>query len=155
MKRRLGAVAAALLFAGGTSLAFAQNKFDPGAATDVLELAKGFGSAVLSTSSDESPQIVARLNGRKYVINFYGCSKGKACQSLQFVWAIDLKNVSLDKVNEWNKAKRFAKAYIDSDGDLALDMDINLAHGVTRKNLDDSFDYWQVALKLFYKEFIE
>jgi Putative bacterial sensory transduction regulator len=148
-------VAAALLFAGGTTAAFAQDRFEAVTTADVLELAKGYGSASLSNLSDGSPQIAGRLSGRKYAINFYGCTSNKDCTSMQFTWGIDLKNVSLDKVNAWNRSKRFVRAYIDSDGDLALDMDINLAYGVTRKNLDDSFETWQIAVTRFYNEFVK
>lgn len=28
-------------------------------------------------------------------------------------------------------------------------MDINLDHGTTRRNLEDSFDWWQVLLPMF------
>lgn len=155
MKNHLSAIAAALLLAGATSLAFAEDSFNAGSATDVLELAKGYGSASLFTLSDGTPQIVGRMGGRKYAVNFYGCTNSKACKSLHFTWSIDFKNAPMEDVNKWNRSKRFAKAYIDTDGDLALDMDVNVTYGVTRENLDDSFGYWELALNLFYKSFIK
>ena len=38
----------------------------------------------------------------------------------------DAKDVSLDKLNKWNKDKRFARAYKDDEGDPVLEMDVDL-----------------------------
>lgn len=40
-------------------------------------------------------------------------------------------NVTLDKVNEWNRTKRFSRAYVDSDGDPNVEWDIDLEGGVS------------------------
>lgn len=39
--------------------------------------------------------------------------------------------VTMDKVNEWNKTKRFSRAYLDSDGDPNVEWDIDLEGGVS------------------------
>ena len=40
-------------------------------------------------------------------------------------------------------------------GDLAVDMDVNLFGGVTRRNLDDTFDWWRVVLDEVRVEMVE
>jgi len=146
---------ALLLAAGLTPLAQGQTLVDAGSPAAVLEIAKGYGSAELQSDGDGDPQIKGRLNGRMYSVLFYGCKKGKNCGSMQFHWGIDLKNVPMSKVNEWNKTKRFGKAYIDDEGDLNLEMDVNLRHGVTRSNLDDTFDFWRLTVTSFYDQFVK
>jgi len=51
----------------------------------ILEIAKGFGSARLKTDSTGDPLIVGRINGTKYGIFFYGCNKQhKECDDIKF-----------------------------------------------------------------------
>ena len=38
----------------------------------------------------------------------------------------------LDSINEWNRTKRLSRAYIDSEGDIALEADL-LANGGLNK----------------------
>ena len=59
------------------------------------------------------------------------------------------------KINQWNKKKRYAKAYVDDDGDPFLEMDINLDEdGVGGENFQDSLDLWRRMVEDF-EEFIE
>ncbi|MDX5403519.1 MAG: YbjN domain-containing protein [Rhodobacterales bacterium] len=58
-------------------------------------------------------------------------------------------------VSDWNDQNRFGTMYLDSDGDLAVDMDVNLFGGVTRRNLDDTFDWWRVVLDEVRVEMVE
>lgn len=41
-------------------------------------------------------------------------------------------NVSLEKVNEWNKSKRYSRCYLDKDGEPVLQLDLDLAGGITK-----------------------
>jgi hypothetical protein len=62
---------------------------------------------------------------------------------------------SLDEVNKFNSEKVFGVVYIDKDGDVNVDMPVNLAHGVSRKNLDDSFDWWRLVLRDVVAAFVD
>ncbi len=53
------------------------------------------------------------------------------------------------RINNWNRTKRFGKAYLDNDGDPILVMTVNLDYGVTRDNLEDDFNWWTIAIKNF------
>jgi hypothetical protein len=46
--------------------------------------------------------------------------------------------VGASKMNEWNKTKRFARAYADDDGNPVLESDLDFAGGVT----DDAIKAW-------------
>jgi len=41
------------------------------------------------------------------------------------------KKASVAKVNEWNKSKRFSRAYIDDEGDPVIESDLDLEGGST------------------------
>ncbi len=58
----------------------------------------------------------------------------------------------MEEINAWNRDKRFGKAYLDDDGDPALEMNVNLRYGVSRKNFDDTVDFWRIVLKTFKEE---
>ena len=54
-----------------------------------------------------------------------------------------------ERMNAWNLGKRFTKAYTDGKGDPAIEMDVNLAGGVTRRNLEETFSLWTFSMGKF------
>lgn len=44
---------------------------------------------------------------------------------------------SLSRINTWNKSKRYSRAYMDDDGDPAIELDLDLAGGVTKERIAD------------------
>lgn len=118
----------------------------------ILSVARGFGDATLGTDSQGDPQIKGRMEGTSYVVFFYGCNdSGKQCGEIQFYAGWTGQNVTRDRLNEWNRDTRYAKAYIDRDGDPVIEYDANLKFGVSRKNLEDTFDWWRVVMGEFRK----
>lgn|GEM_PF-1174088 len=117
----------------------------------VLEIAKGFGLADLDKTEEGTPVIEGRMNGIKYGVHFYGCVENKACTNIQMYSFFEGKRVSLATINAWNAKTRFGKAYIDKDGDVALELSVNLDYGVSRKNLEDTFDWWMLVLGEFQR----
>lgn len=70
-------------------------------------------------------------------------------RSIQFHAAFDGGNVALEKVNEWNRTKRFSRSYLDDEGDPHLELDLDLSGGVSTERIRDflrtsrtSFDAW-------------
>ena len=45
--------------------------------------------------------------------------------------------------------------YLDTDGDMILKLAVNIEYGVSSKNLEDSFMWWQIALRNFMKEVVQ
>lgn len=112
----------------------------------ILGIAQGYGSATLDVDSLGDPMIEGRIGGQAYTVFFYGCEGGADCSSIQFTTYFAGVRPSATAVSDWNDENRFGTMYLDSDGDLAVDMDVNLFGGVTRRNLDDTFDWWRVVL---------
>ncbi len=112
----------------------------------ILSIAQGYGSAMLDVDGVGDPKISGRIDGQAYTVFFYGCEGGQNCSSLQFTtWFVGVRPAA-EEVSTWNDENRFGTMYLDGDGDLAVDLDVNLFGGVTRKNLDDTFDWWRVVL---------
>jgi len=88
----------------------------------------------------------------KYGIYFYGCEAGKRCTDIQFAAGWSDAKVSLEKINEWNRGKRYGKAYLDKVNDPMLELSVNTNHGVSLKNPEDSFEWWKAIVKGFQQE---
>lgn len=118
----------------------------------ILNYARGFGGARLSEDAEGDPMIDGRIEGTRYLILFYGCEDGANCTEIQLTAGWTGSDLSLEDVNAWNREYRFAKAYIDDEGDPILEMNLNLEHGVSPNNLDSSFEWWATMLKGFTDE---
>jgi hypothetical protein len=115
----------------------------------ILDLAKGYGSATLEKSSDGDPKIVGRIDGTRYGVFFYGCSDGKDCDDVQLVTGWSGEDIELEDINRWNSKKRYAKAYLNSDGNAVLEMDLNVDYGVSQRNFDEGFRLWTRVVDSF------
>ena len=148
-----GLATAALIFSSTVALAEVT-------ATDenvVMKAMQDFGLiATMGTDSQGDPKISSRVSDTKFSVYFYGCQDNKNCSSILIKAGYDLNNgISALKINEWNRDKRFAKAYIDDEGDPFLEMDINLDFdGVGNKNFEDNLDWWRLLVEDF-EEFID
>lgn len=118
----------------------------------IVNIARGYGSATLDTDQVGDPFIRGRLDGVIYIVNFYGCTNGANCTTIQFRASWNASpTVTLDALNDWNRNMRFGKAYLDAEGAPTIEWDVNLFGGVTTTNLDDSFDWWRIILGEFAK----
>lgn len=115
----------------------------------VLNLARGYGSALLEKDSVGDPMIRSRIDGKPYLILFYDCTGNADCRSIQLQATWNMAGVTVDELNAWNRDQRFGMAYLDGDNDPTLEMNINLDFGVAPRNLDDTFGWWQSALTDF------
>lgn len=146
--------ATAPVLAQGKQKADASQMVDATKPEVLLAIAKGYGSADLGKDSGGDPMITGRMNGNKYTVLFYGCKDGKDCSTVQFRAAFEVrKKPTLEEVNALNAKTRFGKVYLDKDNDPAVEMDVNLDHGVSKKNLDDTFDWWKTVLGGVKKNF--
>lgn len=109
----------------------------------------------LDGKSGEAPVIKATRNGELFAVGFMNCTDGKNCKTLQFfIGFTDAKQVPLEKINEWNRDKRFARAYRDDEGDPVLAMDIDLDFGgLPRENVGELFNTW-TGLMSSYRAFV-
>lgn len=135
------------------SVGYAHALVDATEPREILNIAKGYGSATLTTDSQGDPKIKGRIDGTQYGIYFYGCNDdNEDCDDIQFSTAWAGIPVSLTQINAWNAKKRFGKGYLDSDGDPAIQMTVNIDYGVSTRNLEDSFNWWTKVLAGFKEE---
>lgn len=121
---------------------------------ELVTVARGYGSAQKDRTRSGMPMITGRMEGLKYGVYFYGCQNGANCKNIQFAASFSgIRGMTVDKINEWNRKYRFGKAYLDTDGDPVITMNVNLFGGVTRRNADDTWDWWKTVVKSF-SEFI-
>lgn len=140
-----------------TTASFASAEITATNANVVMKAMQDFGLvATMGTDNEGDPKISSRVSDTKFSVYFYGCQENNNCTSIMIKAGYDLNTgISALKINEWNREKRFAKAYIDDEGDPFLEMDINLDYdGVGNKNFEDTLDWWRLLVEDF-EEFID
>jgi len=146
------AILLALVFSVGPATAQAPasctNIVDGSDPARIFHLARGHGSAEISTDNRGDPKIDGRMHGVRYQIFFYGCNNGEQCTSVQFRAGFTQTNKqTIERMNEWNVSKRFGKAAIDKAGDATIEMDVNLRGGVCNANFDETIVWWSSVLR--------
>lgn len=117
----------------------------------VAALQAGGYAARLTTDRVGDPMIESASSGTKFQIYFYNCTDHSACATVQFHSGYDLTTApTLDRINEWNRTKRFGRAYLDKEGDPILEMDVDLDDGgVSRALFIDNIEFWSSILSDF------
>jgi len=141
-----------ILAAAATPPAYAAPALiDGNSIDDILNLARGYGSATLEAEDTNAPKITGKVDGQPYTIFFLSCDTKthRDCEDLDFYAGHVGSKPEPDKINSWNRQTRFARAYIDRDGMAAMDMDVNTAHGVSPENMDSSLALWAQLIKMF------
>ena len=130
--------------------ASAQAQTITGADTDeILNAARGYGSATLGEQSNGDPQITGKINGITYQVYFRNCTNGADCEDLNFYLGfLDIKP-TLEVINDWNFNKRFSRAYLDQDQDACVEMDLDMVKGVSAEYLDAQFGLWNMVVEQF------
>lgn len=124
----------------------------PGNPAAIADLMKTFGyRAELATDDQGDPKIKSSAGGANFSVFFYGCTANKDCQSIQFSAGFDLPDgTTLDVINDWNTKKRFGQAYLDSEKDPYIQMDINMSMGGISQDLfRDDLDLWDKLVAQF------
>ena len=113
----------------------------------IASLIRGTGlPAKLITKPGENPYIESKYNNLVFLVFFMTCDDNhKNCKTIQYYMGYsDSKDTSLDKLNEWNRDHRFARAYRDNEGDPVLEMDIDLDFkGIPRENIVETLRTWK------------
>jgi hypothetical protein len=106
--------------------------------------------AVIGIDNIGDPKIDSSAAGVDFTIYFYGCNNAVNCQSLQFSSGYDLeRGTSFQAMNDWNAAQRFGYAYLDQESDPFVNMDINMAYGISADSFMDSLAIWDQVLSDF------
>jgi hypothetical protein len=147
------AVCTAALFTAAPAHAELINATNPATIKAIVE-SQGWPATIVAKAGDD-PYIESNRNGLKFLVLFMNCTDNKNCKTLQYYMGFsDAKDVSLDKINKWNKDKRFARAYKDDEGDPVLEMDVDLDFaGIPRENVGETFNTWASLMDSF-REYI-
>ncbi|WP_347241413.1 YbjN domain-containing protein [Thermus sp.] len=90
-----------------------------------------------------------RLAGLRALLLLMDCEK-EVCSSLQLYAGFSMKKPpSLERINAWNREKRFSRAYLDKDGDPVLEWDLDLSGGVTDGAIKAFLDLFEESLRAF------
>lgn len=148
--RSMAAAAAAAIVAATPAQAELVNATNPDTIKGIVE-SQGW-PATLVQKDGEDPYIESSRNGLKFLVLFMNCTEGRSCKTLQYYMGFnDAKDTSLDKLNQWNKEKRFARAYRDEAGDPVLEMDVDIDFaGIPRENVAESFNTWASLMDAYH-----
>lgn len=108
--------------------------------------------AKLESDNLGEPMIRSSVGGTDFSVLFFGCDQKShdACKLLLFKVGYDLTDgTTLEVINDWNRTKLVGRAYLDDEDDPWLEMTVNLDAGVSRKNFEDTFDWWEVTVEEF------
>ena len=106
----------------------------------------------LTTDKEGDPLIYSNIAGQKFGVYFYQC-KGPRCGSIQFSAGFEgAELVPNEKVADWNRTKRFGRAYL-SNGTLYVEMDMDVEHGATTEALANNLERWRAVAEQFPKYF--
>lgn len=116
--------------------------------------AAGYSAEMLKDSTGD-PMIKSSVGGHPFRIIFFGCKANKDCATIAFTSGYDKKGTTaLTSINEWNRDKRFGRAFLDAEGDPILAMDVDLDDGgVSRALFTDNLEFW-VAVKAAFEKHI-
>ena len=111
---------------------------------------QGWPATIVAKEGDD-PYIESNRGGLKFLVLFMNCEEGQNCKTLQYYMGFsDAKDVTLERLNQWNKEKRFARAYKDDAGDPVLEMDVDLDFaGIPRENVGETFNTWASLMDSF------
>ncbi len=107
------------------------------------------GNPAEVVTENNRTRIRTEIGNRRSSIYFYACNDD-GCQSIQYRTLFQRhERFTLAFVNAWNYEKRFAKVYLDRDGDLVLEWDVDLDGGVSVAYVAESIATFQTMLNTF------
>jgi hypothetical protein len=147
-------VAATALALGFVSIPLAQARDIPSDGVtleDVKAWLQEQGNEATITNDGAGHTIVSsKLGETKFGVYMFDCNNAKRCGSIQFAagWPTNGK-IPVTKVNEWNRTKRWGRAYLDDSGGMWLESDVDLTPGGTYELLNDMFATWKKSVEGF------
>jgi hypothetical protein len=110
----------------------------------------GYRAEILKNDEGKR-RIRTRIGSWNVTLNFYSCDDNEtSCKSvgLRTFFTNDTKKTATF-ANDWNRTKRFSKAYIDNDNDVNIEFDMLFRNGVTKENIRAYLDVYEDQLKEF------
>lgn len=94
---------------------------------------------------------LGRLGTTPFQAFLGGCNpSGGQCTEIELYAGFSgTQRIAWERINAWNARTRFARAFLDEDGDPALQMDIGLAGGMAPDGLKAALETWGTALETY------
>jgi len=152
---RIMAAALALGFASAAHVQARSIPDDGVTLDDVAAWLKGQGQDAKIIDDGNGHKIVSgTVSGVKFGVYMFDCN-GAKCGSIQFAagWPANGK-IPVTRVNDWNRTKRWGRAYLDTSNGIWLESDVDLTPGGTYELLNDYYATWKKTIDGF-KEFFK
>ena len=144
MRAILTGVFAAALLAGPAIAAEPSVDVTP---DHVTNIARGFGSALLHKTQNGQPVVLGRIEEQNYVIFLIDCQDRPSCALIQFSAEFPAENAKLEKINAWNREKRFGRVSIGPNQKIWVSQAVITGEGIPIKSLERYFGFWKLVLK--------
>lgn len=115
---------------------------------DILEAAGFKGGTV-----DDDGGVLIRMASKP--VYFTVADDQESIQAHTAWLTTDTSRPSADKINDWNRTKRYSKVYFDSDRDPVLQLDLDLEGGVTVARIKDFAFTTEVSITKFTEEVLK
>lgn len=99
---------------------------------------------------DADDDLIVTMQGMRVLV-LVGSVNGEL---LQMRFSVTGSDATLETVNEWNRTKRYSRAYLDSDGDPVLEAEQDLEGSVTLDRLKDFIRTFNLSLSTFLREVV-
>jgi hypothetical protein len=97
----------------------------------------------LGADNFHEPLIESHAGKIKFYVYFYDCDQARRCSNIQFRAGFATHGgLTLAQINDWSTRWRFGRLYLDPEGDAILDMDVDVARGVTAEQLRGQVERW-------------
>lgn len=146
MRTLVPALLAFLAFSATSVPALAQDIINTTSTKHMSDVFKTEGYAY---EVDSDGDIVWKLEGYKTLILI-----AKDGESITFRANFASDNTTNEKVAAWNRSKRYSKSYLDDDNDPVLQLDLDLAGGITRARLNDFLKTCRASLVTWINEVV-
>ena len=104
-------------------------------------------TATVTTDDDGDPKVTSAVDGVHLSVFFYGCDHTTRCASITFQSAFHVEGGEpTEKINGWNRDKRFLKTWLDKVNDPYCEMDVDAEDGLTPAQLVSYVSLWETSL---------
>jgi len=101
----------------------------------------------LGADNFHEPLIESHAGKIKFYVYFYDCDQARRCGNIQFRAGFATRgSLTLVRINDWSTRWRFGRLYLDPQGDAILDMDVDVARGVTAEQLRVQVERWLATM---------
>lgn len=106
-------------------------------------------SGQIETNPDGSRFVLGKMEQGPFQMVPMQCERpGEACAAIRLYLGFAMREQpTLERVNAYNASTRDVRAYLDEDGDPAIEMDIPLSGGVSATYLTRRLATWRLAVE--------